>query len=132
MDKDSDFPQGDLRVSTVTPKGEVWVGDVVGRKFTPIVTDFLDYYQSQGDVWYFPAGNPHSIQSKNTSAGGSEFLLIFDKGTFTEDSTFLLTDWLAHVPKHVLAKSFGLEDDLQALEHIPDEELYIFDCKTLW
>ena len=26
---------------------------------------------------------------------GSEFLLIFDDGDFSEDSTFLLTDWYA-------------------------------------
>jgi hypothetical protein len=32
-----------------------------------------------------------SIQAKNTTAGGAEFLLVFDSGTFSEDSTFLLT-----------------------------------------
>jgi hypothetical protein len=44
-------------------------------------------------------GQPHSIQAKNTTKDGAEFLLIFDSGEFSEDSTFLLTDWLAHVPK---------------------------------
>ena len=75
--------------------------------------------QAAGDLWYFPAGSwpisysffvcntddstalgqPHSIQAKNTTKDGAEFLLIFDSGEFSEDSTFLLTDWLAHVPK---------------------------------
>ncbi|KAG1823517.1 putative oxalate decarboxylase/oxidase [Suillus subaureus] len=99
--------QGDLRVSTVTPDGQVYVGDV-----------------SQGDLWYFPAGYPHSIQAKNTTAGGAEFLLIFDSGSFSEDSTFLLTDWLAHVPKEVIAKNFQV--NISAFDHIPSRELYIF------
>ncbi|KDR70226.1 hypothetical protein GALMADRAFT_76394 [Galerina marginata CBS 339.88] len=101
--------KGDLRISTITSEGEVWLGDV-----------------SEGDLWYFPAGNPHSIQAKDTAAGGAEFLLIFDSGNFSEDSTFLLTDWLAHVPKSVIAKNFGLDGDLQAFDHIPEHELYIF------
>ncbi|KAG2363492.1 putative oxalate decarboxylase/oxidase [Suillus spraguei] len=98
---------GDLRVSTVTPEGDVYLGDV-----------------SQGDLWYFPAGYPHSIQAKNTTAAGAEFLLIFDSGSFSEDSTFLLTDWLAHVPKEVIAKNFQLPES--AFDDIPSRELYIF------
>ncbi|KAF8068847.1 RmlC-like cupin domain-containing protein [Lyophyllum atratum] len=100
--------KGDVRISTVTPEGHVFVGDV-----------------SEGDLWYFPAGSPHSLQAKNTTAGGAEFLLIFDSGTFSEDATFLLTDWLAHVPKSVLAKNFGVKD-LTTFDHIPEKELYIF------
>ena len=82
--------------------------------------------KTEGDLWYFPPGFPHSIQAKNTTKDGAEFLLVFDNGTFSEDATFLLTDWLAHVPKDVLAKNFGLQDDPQALDKIPAEELYIF------
>ncbi|RDB29945.1 Oxalate decarboxylase OxdC [Hypsizygus marmoreus] len=100
--------EGDVRISTITPRGTVFVGDV-----------------SEGDLWYFPAGHPHSIQAKNTTKEGAEFLLIFDEGTFSEDSTFLLTDWLAHVPKGVLAKNFGIKD-LTVFDHIPEKELYIF------
>ena len=84
--------------------------------------------QAEGDLWYFPAGFPHSIQAKNTTTGGAEFLLIFDSGEFSEDSTFLLTDWMAHVPKEVLAKNFGLGGNLAAFDHIPETELYIFPC----
>ena len=35
-----------------------------------------------------------------------------------------LTDWLAHVPKEVLAKNF--KTSISAFDHIPGEELYIF------
>ncbi|KAL0959706.1 hypothetical protein HGRIS_011400 [Hohenbuehelia grisea] len=100
---------GDVRVSTITPEGQVWMADV-----------------TQGDLWYFPAGFPHSIQAKNNSVGGAEFLLIFDQGDFSEDATFLLTDWLAHTPKDVVAKNFGMQGNLTAFDHIPERELYIF------
>lgn len=46
----------------------------------------------QGDLWYFPSGVPHSLQGLGSN--GTEFLLIFDSGDFSEESTFLLTDWL--------------------------------------
>ena len=40
-----------------------------------------------------------------------------------------LTDWLAHVPKDVLAKNF--QADISAFDHIPGDELYIFpSCKS--
>jgi oxalate decarboxylase family bicupin protein len=45
-----------------------------------------------GDLWYFPSGVPHSLQG--LSPNGTEFLLIFDDGSFSEESTFILTDWL--------------------------------------
>lgn len=97
---------GYVRVSTVTPDGQVYLADV-----------------GPGDLWYFPPGFPHSIQAKNTTEEGAEFLLIFDNGSFSEDSTFLLTDWLAHVPKEVIAKNF--QTDISAFDRIPSHELYI-------
>ncbi|EJT98183.1 oxalate oxidase [Dacryopinax primogenitus] len=90
--------------------------DQLGRNY------IADIYQ--GDLWYFPPGIPHSIQGLNDTADGCEFLLVFDNGEFSEDDTFLLTDWLAHVPKEVLAKNFQL--DISLFDHIPGEELYIF------
>ena len=53
---------------------------------------------------------------------------MFDQGDFSEDSTFQLTDWLAHVPKEVLAKNFKV--NITAFDHIPSRELYIFPSKT--
>ncbi|KAJ7185741.1 RmlC-like cupin domain-containing protein [Mycena filopes] len=97
--------KGDVRITTVTPEGEVYIGDVTA-----------------GDIWYMPAGNPHSIQAKNTTNNGAEFLLVFDSGKF--NLTFLLTDWLAHVPKGVLAQNFG--QPLTTFDHIPEKQLYIF------
>ncbi|KAL0066821.1 hypothetical protein AAF712_006224 [Marasmius tenuissimus] len=78
-----------------------------------------------GDLWFFPAGIPHSLQATNDTEEGSEFLLIFPEGNFDEDETFLLTDWLAHVPAEVIQKNFQVADP-KAFSHIPAKELYIF------
>lgn len=52
---------------------------------------FIDDLQ-KGDLWYFPSGHPHSLQGLGPN--GTEFLLVFDSGGFSEESTFLLTDFL--------------------------------------
>ncbi|TFY69233.1 hypothetical protein EVG20_g3233 [Dentipellis fragilis] len=77
-----------------------------------------------GDLWYFPPGIPHSLQATGDGGEGSEFLLVFDDGSFSDDSTFLLTDWLAHVPMDVIAKNF--QTNITTFDHIPSEQLYIF------
>jgi oxalate decarboxylase len=79
----------------------------------------------EGDLWFFPGGVPHSIQG--LAGDGCEFLLLFDDGNFDENATFLLTDFLAHTPKDVLAKNLGTSES--ALAKIPEHELYIFRSK---
>jgi oxalate decarboxylase len=77
-----------------------------------------------GDIWNFPAGIPHSIQGLEA---GCEFLLVFDSGSFSENETFLITDWFAHTPLDVLAKNFGVDES--AFRDIPldgDFSRYIF------
>ena len=81
---------------------------------------------AEGDLWYFPGGLPHSIQGLGPD--GCEFLLAFPDGQFSENSTFLLTDWFAHVPRDVLARNFGLPES--AFANIPDKELYIFQSRV--
>jgi len=56
-----------------------------------------------GDMWYFPTGIPHSIQGLKPD--GAKFLLVFDEGNFSEHETVLLSDWMAHTPRDVLAMS---------------------------
>ncbi|AYV82660.1 MAG: cupin domain-containing protein [Hyperionvirus sp.] len=99
---------GTVRVTSVDQHRRTFVDDV-----------------GPGELWYFPPGIPHSIQA--LSANGSEFLLIFDDGNFDENKTFLLTDILAHMPKEVIAKNFGVDES--ALADIPKHELYIFRSK---
>src|ERR1700682_4923032 len=78
----------------------------------------------EGDLWIFPAGIPHSIQGLEDD--GCEFLLVFDDGHFSEEETFLLTDWFAHTPKEVLAKNFGVLES--AFDRIPEKDLWIFQA----
>ncbi|KAK7056477.1 hypothetical protein VNI00_003032 [Paramarasmius palmivorus] len=78
-----------------------------------------------GDLWFFPAGVPHSLQGTDDDPDGTEFLLVFPDGKFSEDDTFLLTDWLAHVPAEVIQKNFQLNSS-KPFSHIPDKPLYIF------
>jgi oxalate decarboxylase len=78
-----------------------------------------------GDLWNFQAGLPHSIQALDQ---GCEFLLVFDDGAFSENQTFLLTDWILHTPLSVLAKNFGVsEAALADIPKDPDHERYIFN-----
>jgi oxalate decarboxylase len=87
--------------------------DAEGRNFIDDV--------GPGDLWYFPAGIPHSIQGLDL---GCEFLLVFDDGSFSENHTFLISDWFLHTPRDVLAKNFRVPED--ALDGLPKEERWIF------
>ncbi len=73
-----------------------------------------------GDVWYFPRGYGHSIQG--LGPGECHFILIFDNGDFSEDHTFSLTDFLAHVPAAVRAQNLGLSQPDAG--ELPDHEVY--------
>jgi oxalate decarboxylase len=79
----------------------------------------------EGDLWYFPAGVPHSIQGLRPD--GAKFLLVFDDGGFSEHATVLLSDLVAHTPREVLAKNFSASR--RALENLPKEELFIFQAE---
>ncbi|CZT08669.1 probable oxalate decarboxylase [Rhynchosporium agropyri] len=93
-------------------------------RVTAIDYDGGSFYDDlkKGDLWYFPSGVPHSLQGLGEN--GTEFLLVFDDGGFSEESTFILTDWLAHTPKSVIGKNFNLAPEVFA--HIPSAEKYIF------
>lgn len=78
----------------------------------------------EGDLWYFPAGIPHSIQGLGPD--GAEFLLVFDDGNFSEHETVLLSVIMAHMPREITSKDFGV--DPKALEGAPKEELFIFQA----
>ncbi|MCM3259386.1 oxalate decarboxylase family bicupin [Paenibacillus lautus] len=87
--------------------------DASGRNFIADV--------GPGDLWYFPAGLPHSIQGLEE---GCEFLLVFDDGHFSDLNTLSISDWFAHTPKNVLSANFGVPEN--AFDHIPKEQVYIF------
>lgn len=74
-----------------------------------------------GDLWLAPAGFPHAIQGLEE---GTEFVLVFNDGNFSENQTLLVTELFAHTPRDVLAKNFGVP--VEAFEGIPAHEKYIF------
>src|SRR5437016_7230406 len=76
----------------------------------------------KNDLWYFPSGIPHSIQGLDPD--GTEFMLVFDDGNFSESETVLLSDSMAHLPPEVLSKNFGVAE--AALKNLPKQELFIF------
>lgn len=80
-----------------------------------------------GDVWFFPAGVPHSIQALDE---GSEFLLVFDSGTFSEDATFLASELFLRNPKEVLSKN--LQTPVSAFDKLPTGELYVSSFSWLF
>jgi oxalate decarboxylase len=98
---------GKARVSVMQPDGNMFIDDV-----------------GAGDLWYFPAGYPHSIQG--LEGDGCEFLLVFDEGAFSEDDTFLLSEFLAHTPPDTVQKNMGWAR--QAFDQLPRTELYIFEA----
>jgi oxalate decarboxylase len=96
---------GNARVTVMQPDGDMFIGDV-----------------GEGDLWIFPAGHPHSIQGLGPD--GTEFLLVFNQGMFSEDGTMLVSEWVAHTPPEVLAKNTGLDKSVFA--QTPGAPLYIF------
>lgn len=100
---------GSARITAIDAEGKSFVADV-----------------NSGDLWYFPTGIPHSIQGLGPD--GAEFLLVFDDGNFSEYATVLLSDWIAHTPREVLAKNFATNS--QALSKVPTQELFIFQSEV--
>jgi oxalate decarboxylase len=103
-----------------------WAYMLLGRaRITAVDQDGRNFVDDvgEGDLWYFPAGIPHSIQGLDE---GCEFLLIFDDGGFSEDATFLISDWFAHTPRDVLAKNFGVPES--EFDDLPEDERYIFQA----
>src|ERR1700736_3311992 len=59
------------RITVIDPTGRPYVADV-----------------KEGDIWYFPAGYPHSLQG--LAPDGCEFVICFDNGAQSEFNTLLV------------------------------------------
>jgi oxalate decarboxylase len=99
---------GQCRITVLDAEGRAYVQDV-----------------SEGDLWFFPAGQPHSLQG--IGSHGCEFLIVFDDGKASEFNTLLVTDWIAHTPPEVLALNFGVP--AETFKSIPLHDLWIFQGK---
>jgi oxalate decarboxylase len=96
---------GTARITTIDADGKSFVADT-----------------KKNDLWFFPSGQPHSIQGLQPD--GTEFLLVFDDGEFSESETVLLSDTVRHIPPEVLSKNFSVGE--KAFANVPDTELFIF------
>jgi oxalate decarboxylase len=101
---------GTARITVIDSDGKSFVADV-----------------KENDLWYFPSGLPHSIQGLESD--GAEFMLVFDDGDFSESDTVLLSDSMAHIPRDVLSKNFGVAEE--AFKDLPRNELFIFQTEVL-
>lgn len=97
--------RGRCRITTIDAQGRPSIDDV-----------------EAGDLWYFPAGLPHSLQGLGPQ--GCEFVLAFDDGAQSENNTLLLSEMMAHFPPEVLGKNFGVSPD--AFKAIPLHAKWIF------
>src|SRR3979411_1934948 len=100
---------GSARITAIDRDGKSFVADV-----------------KKNDLWYFPSGIPHSIQGLDPD--GTEFMLVFDDGEFSESETVLLSDSMAHLPREVLSKNFGVAE--QAFANVHKQKLFIFQAEV--
>ena len=96
---------GSCRITIIDEEGRPYIADV-----------------NEGDLWYFPAGLPHSLQGLGPD--GCEFLICFDEGKASEFTTLLVTEWFTHTPPDVLGANFGVPPN--TFSNIPLRDLYIF------
>ncbi|BCR91012.1 uncharacterized protein ACHE_60898A [Aspergillus chevalieri] len=76
-----------------------------------------------GDIWYFPKGVAHNVQGLEDE---NEYLLAFDDGDFEKiGTTFMVDDWIAHTPRDILAKNFGV--DPSVFDKSPSKFPYILN-----
>ena len=99
---------GTCRITTLDELGRPYIADV-----------------KEGDLWYFPAGLPHSLQGLGPD--GCEFLICFDEGKASEFTTLLVSEWFTHTPPDILAQNFGVP--VETFQDIPLRDLYIFQGK---
>jgi oxalate decarboxylase len=95
---------GQCQVTVVDPEGE---------------TEVANY--APGDLWYFPRGHAHSIQTLGLEP--CHAILAFDDGLYGEHGTFGLSDWMSRLDGGMLTQAVGLPKDYVA--KIPAAEVYI-------
>ena len=96
---------GTCRITTLDELGRPYIADV-----------------KEGDLWYFPAGLPHSLQGLGPD--GCEFIICFDEGKASEFTTLLVSEWFTHTPPDILGQNFGVP--AETFKDIPLRDLYIF------
>ena len=101
--------QGPERITAIDQEGRAFQDDV-----------------GEGDLWNFPPAS--RTRSRDWRATAASSCSSSTTATSARISTFSVTDWLAHTPREVLAKNFGVPES--AFANIPEKELYIFQAQV--
>jgi oxalate decarboxylase len=101
---------GRCQVTVVDPAGE---------------TEVVNY--EAGDLWYFPAGHAHAIQTLGLEP--CHAILAFNDGLYGEHGTFGLTDWMSRLEPAMLGRT--LNRPAPALASFPPGETYIMQGPVL-
>jgi oxalate decarboxylase len=80
-----------------------------------------------GDLWYFPKGHSHAIQTLGSSP--CHAILAFDDGLYSEHGTFGISDWMSRYDAPILSQALGVPAD--ALAPDPKAETYIMQGEVL-
>jgi oxalate decarboxylase len=80
-----------------------------------------------GDLWYFPKGHGHSIQTLGPAP--CHAILAFDDGLYSEHGTFGISDWMSRYDAQTLSQAFGVS--AEAFGRIPKAETYIMQGEVL-
>lgn len=80
-----------------------------------------------GDLWYFPRGHAHAIQTLGTEP--LHAILAFNDGLYAEHGTFGISDWMSRYETADLAQALGVAPEM--LAGIPAGETYIMQGNTL-
>jgi oxalate decarboxylase len=95
---------GHCQVSVIDPEGQFEVVNL-----------------GPGDLWYFPKGHSHAIQT--LGANPCHAILAFDDGLYSEHGTFGISDWMSRYDAQSLSQALGVST--AAFAEIPKAETYI-------
>jgi oxalate decarboxylase len=101
---------GHCQVSVIDPEGQFEVVNL-----------------GPGDLWYFPKGHSHAIQTLGPSA--CHAVLAFDDGLYSEHGTFGISDWMSRYDAQTLSQALGVS--AEALAQIPKAETYIMQGEVV-
>ena len=107
-----------------------WAFVVEGRAQATVVDpdgSFEVFNVGAGDLWYFPAGHAHAIQTIGSKP--CHAVLAFNDGLYSEHGTFGISDWMSRIDPSLLAQAFGLSRE--ELAGLPPGETYIMQGEVI-
>jgi oxalate decarboxylase len=102
--------EGHCQVTVVDPEGQLEVVNL-----------------GAGDLWYFPKGHSHAIQTLGPSP--CHAILAFDDGLYSEHGTFGISDWMSRYDAQSLSQALGVSAEVFA--QLPKAETYIMQGDVL-